>query len=339
VAPSPKPSPAPTPAAVRAIKLTAGDGKIVVTWTAPANTKTPVTDYQVRCGTGDGTWIQSQEGVSTGLTATVTGLTNGTTYQCQVAVIGAATTGAWTPAAGTATPFGRPSPPPKPTVQALDGALAIAVPPVDTGVDQVQYECSSDNGATWTARGDASGENPSTQISGLANGTEYLCRAYSTNAVGVSDASPVSDSVRPCGSALQCNPLMLPIMSGLGAVLAIAILVAVIALLRGRPTGYVIAVADVVHTANIGHGARLGIAFTRDPTTKRITGIVADRGKTADVKIRRLRGGGFEVVDRSGTHRVADGDPIVVADDVGVKHSLVLRGFATNAASRVASRR
>jgi hypothetical protein len=100
----------------------------------------------------------------------------------------------------------------------------------------------------------------------------------------------------------------------------------------------VIAVADIVHTANIGHGRNLGIAFTRD-ASRRVTGIVADKGKDADVRIRRLRGGAFEVVDRTGTHHVGDGDPVVVADSVGVRHSLVLRAFATNAASEVASRR
>jgi hypothetical protein len=70
-----------------------------------------------------------------------------------------------------------------------------------------------------------------------------------------------------------------------------------------------------------------------------VTGIVADRAKSADVRIRRRRGGGFEVTDRTGTHLVADGDPVVVADSVGVRHSLVLRAFDTNAASQVTSRR
>jgi hypothetical protein len=36
---------------------------------------------------------------------------------------------------------------------------------------------------------------------------------------------------------------------------------------------------------------------------------------------------------------VDDGEAVVVADSVGVRHSLVLHAFATNAASRVANRR
>ena len=36
---------------------------------------------------------------------------------------------------------------------------------------------------------------------------------------------------------------------------------------------------------------------------------------------------------------IEDGAPLVVTDAMGVRHSLVLRAFATNAASRVARRR
>jgi hypothetical protein len=100
-----------------------------------------------------------------------------------------------------------------------------------------------------------------------------------------------------------------------------------------------VAVLDVVHTANIGHGSSLGIAFVRNPSTRAVTGIVADRGPQADVRIRKLRGGRFRVTDRLGRHDVADGEALVIADSVGVKHGLVLRAFETKAASRVASRR
>ena len=111
------------------------------------------------------------------------------------------------------------------------------------------------------------------------------------------------------------------------------------ALIRGRSPGYVVAVLDVVHTANIGHGSRLGIAIVRQPETRRITGIVADKGRNADIRIRRLRGGRFAVSDRTGRKVVNDGDAVVVADSVGVRHSLALRAFAGSAASRVARSR
>jgi hypothetical protein len=110
-------------------------------------------------------------------------------------------------------------------------------------------------------------------------------------------------------------------------------------LFRGRSQGHVIAVVDVVHTANIGHGSKLGIGFVLAPGTRRMTGIVADRGPHADIRVRQLRGGRFEVIDRVGKRVAADGEAIVVADSVGVRHALLLRAFATNAASAVATRR
>ena len=110
-------------------------------------------------------------------------------------------------------------------------------------------------------------------------------------------------------------------------------------LYRNRVTGYVIAVVDVIHTANIGHGSRLGLTLELVPNTRRVSRIVVDRTANADVRIRHRRNGTFVVRDRVGRHEVGDGDPIVVADSVGVRHTLVLRAFETNAASSVATRR
>jgi hypothetical protein len=171
------------------------------------------------------------------------------------------------------------------------------------------------------------------------NGVDYRCRAFAENAIGRSDPSPLSDSVRPCGSSFECNTVLIPILAGLGLLTIAGLLVGAAALYAGRPHGYVVAVVDVVHTANIGHGSTLGISFVREPVSKRITGIVAEKGSHADIRIRRRRGGRFYVRDRSGKHIVNDGEAVVVADSIGVRHGLVLRAFATNAASQVASRR
>jgi hypothetical protein len=70
-----------------------------------------------------------------------------------------------------------------------------------------------------------------------------------------------------------------------------------------------------------------------------VTGIVAERGKKADVHIRRLGRDRFEVRDKTGSRVVGNGDTVVVADSVGGRHSLELRAFSTNAASQVATRR
>jgi hypothetical protein len=343
--PTPTPTPAPTPAAVQGIRLTPGDGRIEVVWSpvapAPADASPiPIVDYTVRCRAGEGPWIESTEGVSIQPHATVEGLTNGTEYACEVAAVDSQVAGPWAPAIGLARPIGRPAPPAKPSVEALNGAIRIGVAATEQpGLATYHYECSSDNGATWSANADVAADAPSASIANLTNGVSYVCRAFAKNTTGVSEASPVSDAVRPCASFLDCNSLFAPLLGGLGLLLVGGLLAAFFALFRGRTTGYVIAVVDVVHTANIGHGSKLGISFVRDENARRVSGIVAERGGQADVRIRRLRGGRFAVTDKTGRTVVEDGDPVVVVDSKGIRHSLVLRAFATNAASSVASRR
>ena len=341
VAPTPTPTPPPAPAAPRDLRLTPGDGEIDLSWTAGAQTKTAVVDYDARCRAADGSGepIESSEGVSTATSATVSGLTNGVAYTCEVAPVSATGPGAFVAGAGPVTPFGRPAAPAKPTVQAENGAIRIGVA-VAAGqvVTSYHYECSSDQGATWPAAVDAAPDNTAVEVGNLRNGTDYACRAFAKNAIGTSDASPLSDTVRPCGSTLECQSLLVPVAGGLAAVLLGGILVGLFYLYRTRTTGYVIAVADVVHSANIGHGANLGIAFVRAPDTRAVTGIVAESGKRADIRIRRLRGGKFAVRDKVTRHVVEDGVPVVVIDSVGVRHGLVLQAFGTNAASQVARR-
>jgi hypothetical protein len=338
-APTPSPTPAPTPAPVSGIRLTPGDGRVEVAWAAPAAPAAPIVDYTVRCRTGEGDWIESKEGLSVDPTATVEGLTNGLPYHCEVAAIGPTSAGAWTAASTSVTPEGRPAAPSKPTVESMDRGVQISVAAVQGGVSSYHYECSGDNGATWPAEVDAASNNSTTTVGNLTNDVTYVCRAFAVNAIGVSDASPVSDAVRPCGSVLQCNPLFVPMLGGLGLLLGGGLLAAFVALYRGRSRGYVIAVVDVVHTANIGHGTNLGIAFVRDPATRRVTGIVAERGRRADVRIRQLRGGRFLVRDKTGKRVAENGQAVVVADSAGVRHGLVLQAFATNPASAVATRR
>ncbi len=338
-APTPTPTPVPTPAPVSGIRLKAGDGRIDLTWGAPPPEGVKVVDYRARCRTGESAWIESPDGVSTDQTATIEGLTNGMEYECEVTAVGESSTGAWTPAVTTVTPVGRPGPPGKPSVSALNGAVQIQAAPQTNGLDKLRYECSPDNGATWPATVDGAADGTPARVTGLDNGVDYRCRAFAENPIGVSDASPLSDSVMPCSAFLECNRAVLPLIAGLLALLGGAILIALIMLFRGRTTGYVIAVVDIVHTANIGHGSSLGISFVHAEGSRSITGIVAQRGRKAEIRIRRLRGDRFAVRDRSGRKVVPDGDALIVQDSRGVRHSLVLRAFATNAASTVAKSR
>jgi fibronectin type III domain protein len=337
VIPTPAPTPPPNPGAVAAIGATPGDGSIKLTWRAITNPPVPVTDYLARCRAGDsGDWINSTEGTSTEPTTTITGLTNGSAYQCQVAAVGKTGPGPWVPAASAVTPIGKPATPAKPTLTALNQALQIGLGDADpAGVTTYHVECSPDNGNSWPTVADvpAASDAPSAQIGGLTNGTTYVCRAYAKNSIGQSDASPLSDAVKPCGGLLDCNGLLVPVIGILGVVLAIGLLAVGYALYREGKRGYVVAVVDVIHTANLGHGTRLGIGFIRTPGSKAITGIAVDKTKNADIKIRLLPGGRFSVRDGAKRHVTSSGEPLIVIVQ-GVRHELVLHAFATNAASR-----
>ena len=75
-----------------------------MTWTAPANPGSAITDYDVQYRAGTSvTWSDAGHS-GTGLTLTLTGLTAGTSYQVQVRATNAEGTGAWSASAtGTTT--------------------------------------------------------------------------------------------------------------------------------------------------------------------------------------------------------------------------------------------
>ncbi|MGZ8690913.1 MAG: fibronectin type III domain-containing protein [Aeromicrobium sp.] len=333
--PSPTPAAVPTPTAVRAVELTPGDGRVSVTWIAPAATPVPIVDYRVRCRSSGGDWIESGEGASLETSAVVEGLTNGSPYECEVASVGATSDGPWTAAPASVTPTGPPATPGRPAVAALDRAVRIVVPAQGAPlVSDYRYECSGDQGRTWPFGIDVLATGTTTaEIGNLTNGVEYVCRAYAANAAGLSDPSEVSDAVRPCGSLLECNPGATPIVGILGFVGVGGLLVALFTLYRSRTRGYVVAVVDVVHTANLGHGSRLGIGFVRARPGGPITGIVADGSRDAELRIRHRRGDRFEVTDRRGRHIAISGERIVAIDSRGVQHAVVLRRFSGSTAS------
>ena len=138
---------------------------------------------------------------------------------------------------------------------------------------------------------------------------------------------------------LECTPILAPFLVVLGIALVGGLAMIIVTLLRSRRRGYVLAVVDVIHTANLGYGRLVGLSFVRAPESKHVTDVVADKTKTADLKIRNLGNGRFEVTDRHGKHEATEGVPIIATDSLGGRHEVMLRAFNTNAASPVASRR
>ena len=82
------------------VRLTAGDGRLQVNWTAWSEGGGTVDDYDVRyrVDTESGAWSELPDATkSTATSATISGLRNGTAYQVQVWAGGAAGDGAWSP--------------------------------------------------------------------------------------------------------------------------------------------------------------------------------------------------------------------------------------------------
>jgi hypothetical protein len=95
------------PAAPTGVTATAKNAQATVSWTAPTLlSQTPITDYIVQYSSNSGsTWTTFSDGTSTATTATVTGLTNGTSYTFRVATVSGVGVGSYSTASSAVTPI------------------------------------------------------------------------------------------------------------------------------------------------------------------------------------------------------------------------------------------
>lgn len=76
------------PSAINDLAATAGNEEVILTWTAPAENNSPITDYVVEFKlSASSTWTVFNDGVSATPGATVTGLTNDSLYDFRVAAV------------------------------------------------------------------------------------------------------------------------------------------------------------------------------------------------------------------------------------------------------------
>ena len=183
-----------TPAAVPAapaLTVSVGSGtSLSVSWTAPANNGEAITDYDVQYKkSSDSGWTDKSH-TGTGTSTTITGLTQGTTYNVRVRATNSVGSSAW--ASSTGTPAKEPATPAAPTVNIASGtSLSVSwTAPANNGEAitdyDVQYKKSSDSG--WTDKSHT-GTGTSTTITGLTQGTTYNVRVRTTNSVGSSEWS------------------------------------------------------------------------------------------------------------------------------------------------------
>ncbi|MCY4518350.1 MAG: fibronectin type III domain-containing protein [Acidimicrobiaceae bacterium] len=219
-------TPKAVPDAPAAPGLTGGDRKIIVTWGAPSPNGTTISSYEIQyractatprdCSSNPrwGSWRSRSHSDLSDLESTIPSLTNATEYEVRVRARISGGSGPFSLAA-EATPLGKPSKTPTPSVTAGDGLLMLTwTPPADNGSDITGYtvqRCEST--ADCTVDGDwfevsPSGTPTPDEVTGevthtlsrLTNGTTYRVRVLATNGVGAGPwSSTVSGtpSVRP----------------------------------------------------------------------------------------------------------------------------------------------
>jgi hypothetical protein len=173
------------PGAPTGVVARSGQGSIVVSWSAPADNGSPITSYVVTAKGPDGKAAGAP--VTTGgktTTATLTGLTSGTTYT--VSVIARNAAGDSAPGTATGTPSGVPSPP-----------TVVKVRPGDRQVT-VTFSGARPNGSTitgYTVHISSGSEKPLTAseraatFTGLTNGVSYTFTVKAKNATGYGASS------------------------------------------------------------------------------------------------------------------------------------------------------
>ena len=188
--PSAEVTPVSVPGSPTNVIATAGDASVVLGWTAPTDDGgSPLTDYTVTSSVDEGTCAVSD------LTATCTGLTNGTPRTFTVIAenaVGASAVGATSIVVTPRTVPGAPT-----NVLGTPGnsavALVWAAPALTGGADITGYEVT-----TTPAGGPCSptGVTGATCV-GLVNGTSYSFTVKALNAAGTGVASDPSAPVTP----------------------------------------------------------------------------------------------------------------------------------------------
>jgi len=196
-------TPRTVPGVPTAVSGTAGNGQVSLKWTAPpSNGGVAITDYVVQYSVNGGaSWAIYNDGTSTGTSATVKGLTNGTAYTFRVAAKNVAGTGGFSVASAVVTPRTVPGVPTAVVGTAGNGlvSLAWAAPSSDGGAAIVDYvvQYSANNGSTWKTFSRAASAATVATVTGLANGTNYVFRVAAVNAAGTGAYTAKTAAVKP----------------------------------------------------------------------------------------------------------------------------------------------
>jgi hypothetical protein len=202
VTPLPPPNAPATPTDVVA---TAGNGSVDLTWPAPNDKGLPITGYTI---------VSSPEGrktTSTTPSATITDLTNGTSYTFTVSATNSAGTSLASAPSNPATPVGPPTAPLAVTAIRGDGSATVSWTAPNTGGHPITgYTVTSSPGGIVSTS-----TTTSVVVSGLTNGTPYRFTVVAANDLGPGPASNPSSFVTP--AAVPAVPTGVTAQPGNGA--------------------------------------------------------------------------------------------------------------------------
>ena len=160
-----------------------------VSWSAPANTGPDITDYDVQYRVKGVSSFTDASHSGTDTSVTITGLTEGTTYEVQVRATSDEGSGAWS-ASGEGAPaelVGTPSAPAAPTVSAAsETSLSVSwEAPATTGPAITDYDVRyKEEDAADFADASHDGAGTSATITGLTQGAAHVVQVRATNSVG-----------------------------------------------------------------------------------------------------------------------------------------------------------
>lgn len=193
--------PATVPSQVGTVTPTAGTEQVSLAWSSPSNGGSAITDYIVQWSSdGGSTWTTFADSISTATSATVTGLTNATSYVFRVAAVNAMGTGTYSGASTLSTPFTFASAPDSVTATAgvVQVSLSWNAPNVNgSAITSYTYQFSTNGGTTWSSGVNTGSTSTSATVTGLTANTTYVFRVAATNGAGLGSYSTASNSVVP----------------------------------------------------------------------------------------------------------------------------------------------
>jgi titin len=196
-------SPRTVPGSPSSVSGAAAGTSVALSWAAPlTDGGASITSYVVQYSSNNGgTWTAFDIGTSADRTATITGLTYGTTYLFRAAAVNAAGQGPFSGPSASVTPVVD-----QPLATALTGTSANAsvnltwTEPTPTGSEQIvdyviQFKLAS--ASTWSIFDDGVSTSASASVTGLTNGSAYVFRVATQYQAGLGAYTAATTSITP----------------------------------------------------------------------------------------------------------------------------------------------